>query len=115
MIGQVVFPGDYVAYEVVEKLFRTNKGFNFFMCFSKEDEVESRGGTISHLSIPIQEMRQHKNEVCMELFGTNRITGLTTNQRLKLARTLKARYNSSLKQIIRLSGLVYDQVRDMLL
>ena len=114
MIGPLVFPGEYVAYELVERFFKTSKGFNFFMCISKEEDIESRGGTISHLSIPIQEMRQHKNELCREMFGTNTIKGLDTRQRLKLAKALHSRYNSSIKQITRLTGLVYEEVKNLI-
>lgn len=114
MIGSLVFPGDYVAYEIVEQLFKTNRSFNFFLCKTKEEDVEERGGSISHLSIPIQEMRQHKTEICQELFGENSVKPLSTRQRLMLARTMRARYNSSLKQIIRLAGLVYDQAKDLI-
>ena len=112
MIGRLVFPGEYVAYEIVERLFKTCKSFNFFLCITKEEDVDARGGSISLLSIPMQEMRQHKNEVCRELFGVNTVKGLSTEQRLRLARTLRSRYNSSLKQIVRLSGLVYEEVKD---
>lgn len=112
MIDRLIFPGEYVACGIVEQIFKTCRSFNFFLCRTKEEDVDARGGSISHLSIPMQEMRQHKNEICKELFGTNSIKGLTTEQRLRLARTMKARYNSSLKQIIRLSGLVYDEVKD---
>ena len=114
MIDRLIFPGEYVAYGIVEQIFKTCRSFNFFLCRTKEEDVDARGGSISHLSIPMQEMRQHKNEICKKLFGTNSIKGLTTQQRLHLARTMKARYNSSLKQIIRLSGLVYDEVKDRL-
>lgn len=114
MTGQIVFPGCYVAYELVEKIYKTYKSFNYFFCKSREDEVESRGGSISHLSIPMQEMRQHKNEVCKELFGIASVARLNTQQRLQLARTLRSRFNSSKKQIIRLSGLVYEEVKDKL-
>ena len=112
MIGQLVFPGEYVAYEIVERIFKTCKSFNFFLCITKEEDVDARGGSISLLSIPMQEMRQHKNEVCRELFGVNTVKGLSTEQRLRLARTLRSRYNSSIKQIVRLSGLVYEEVKD---
>ena len=114
MIGQLVFPGEYVACEVVERLFKTCRAFNYFLCSSREDDVESREGTISHLSIPIQEMRQHRKELCKEMFGTDSLTGLDTARRIKLARTLKSRYNSSTKQIARVCGLVYDEVKDRL-
>lgn len=114
MIGPLIFPGEYVAYETVERLYRTNKGFHYFFCRSREETVDARGGMISHLSLPLQEMRQHKNEVCKELFGTESIKLLMTSERLKLAKALKARYNSSTKQIARICGLVYDEVKDIL-
>ena len=114
MVGQVVFPGEYVAWEVVESLFKTCRAFNFFLCSSREDDIESREGTIAHLSIPIREMRQHRKELSKEWFGTDSLAGLDLPRRLKLARTLKARFNSSAKQVARVCGLVYDEVKDRL-
>ena len=114
IVNGMVFPGEYVAYELVERIFKTCRSFNYFFCITKEEDVEARGGTISHLSIPMQEMRQHKNEICQELFGTDNIRTLTTEQRLRLAKVLKSRYNSSLKQIIRLSGLRYEEAKNLL-
>ena len=114
IIDGMVFPGEYVAYELVERLFKTRKSFNYFFCKTREEDVDARGGTISQLSIPMQEMRQHKNETCRELFGVDSIRTLSTEQRLRLAKVLKSRYNSSLKQIIRLSGLVYTEAKDLL-
>lgn len=114
MVGPLIFPGEYVAYQVVEKVYRTCRSFHYFFCKSREESVDARGGMISHLSLPMQEMRQHKNEVCKELFGTTGTKSLATAQRLKLARVLKSRYNSSIKQIARLCGLVYDEVKDII-
>ena len=114
MAGSLIFPGEYVAYELVERLFKTTKSFNYFLCRTKEEEVDSKGGTISHLSVPMQEMRQHKNELCLELFNTASIKKLNTSQRLILARTLRSRFNSSIKQIARLCGLIYNEVKDIL-
>ena len=114
MIGPLVFTGEYVAYEVVERIFKTCKSFNYFLSITKEEDVDARGGSISLLSIPMQEMRQHKNDVCRELFGTSSVRQLSTQQRLRLARALRSRYNSSTKQIARLSGLVYDEVKDLI-
>ena len=114
IIGGVVFPGEYVAFREVERLFRTHKAYHYFLCRSKESDVDSRGGSISLLSIPMQEMKQHKNEACMELFGHRNSNRLNTQQRLLLAKFLRSRYNSSLKQIARLCGLVYDEVKNLL-
>ena len=112
MAGSIVFPGFYTAYTIVEKLFKSCKSFNYFMCVSKEDDVDSRGGSISHLTVPMQEMRQHKSEVCQELFGVSNVKTLNMQQRIRLARVLHSRYNSSVKQIARLCGLVFDEVKD---
>ena len=114
MLGELVFPGAYVAYELVEQIFKSCKSFTYFLSITKEDDVDARGGQLSRLSIPMQEMRQHKNELCREMFGTSSVKSLTIQQRIKLARALRARYNSSLKQIVRLSGLVYEEVKDLL-
>lgn len=66
------------------------------------------------LSIPMQEMRQHKNRICREMFGTEHVRRLDTTQRMRLARTLRSQYNSSPKQVCRLCGLVYEEVKDRL-
>jgi len=114
MKGRLIFPGEYVATEIVDRIFKSHKGFNYFMCVSKDSDIESRGGTISRLSIPDQEMRQNKIAVCKEMFGVTTTNTLSTEQRIKLARTLKNRYNSSPKQIARMCGLVYDEIKSLL-
>ena len=106
----IIFPEEYTAKDIVEELFKSCKGFNYFMCISKETDVESKGGSISHLSLPIQEMRQYKLELCQELFGVKNIRFLDTAQRIRLAKALRARYNSSARQIARLCGLIYHEV-----
>lgn len=110
----IIHPGEYVATDLVERIFKTPKSYHFFLCHSREDDVESRGGSISHLSIPMQEMRQLKTEQCLAMFGVKSVKSLSSEQRLKLARTLRRKYNSSIKQIARLCGLVYSEVKDMI-
>ena len=114
VIDGIVHPGEYVAWEIVERIFKTHKSFNRFMCISKEEDVENRGGSISRLSIPIQEMRQYRNEICKELYGVESIRTLSAKERLKLAKVIRSRYNSSLKQIARVCGLLYEEVKDMI-
>ncbi len=112
--NEMVFPGAYVAYEIVESLFRTCKGFNYFMCITKEEDVETKDGRISRLSIPMQEMRQNKATVCLKLFGTKSTNKLSMPQRIKLAKVLKAQYHSSTKQILRLCGIRYEEGKDLI-
>lgn len=113
IIDNIIFPGEYVAYKVVEQIFKSHKSFNYFLCRSKEEDIEKQGGSLSRLSIPIQEMRQYRNEICRELFGVGTIRTLSVQERLKLARTLRSRYNSSLKQVCRLCGLIFSEVKGM--
>lgn len=114
IINGMVCPADYVAYELVEKIFKSARSFNYFLFRTKDVDVESRGGFISRLSVPIQEMRQHRDELAKELFGALSPRSLNMKQRLMLARTLKSKYQSSSKQIVRLCGLVYDEVKDLI-
>lgn len=114
MVGDLVFPGDYVAYGIAEELFRSNKAFLFFLGMNKESEVEALAGRISNLAIPDSEMRQHKNELCREMFGTCSAKCLDIQQRVVLAKALRRRYQSSVKQIARVCGLVYNEIKDLI-
>lgn len=113
LIDDIVFPGEYVAYEIVENIFKTCKSFNYFLCKSKDADIESTGGSISHLSIPNQELMQHRNLLIQDMYHVNSIRLLNTTQRLNLARALHSQLNCSPKQIIKLSGLKYNEVKDI--
>lgn len=110
----MVFPKEFVAVEIVERIFRTHKAFNYFMCISKESDVESVQGSISRLSIPYSELHQHKDELCRERFGVKTIRTLSTDQRLYLAKTLLSKYNCSPKQVAKACGLKYEEAKEFL-
>jgi len=114
MIGGLVSPEEYVAVEVVEKIFRTHRAFNFFMCSTKESDVELMSGVVSRLSLPDSELRQHKREICKKYFGVESTYTLNTKQRLKVAKALRARFNCSVKQVAKITGLVYSEVRNLI-
>ena len=76
---------------------------------TREEDVESRGGSISRLSLPDAEMRQHKRELLKELFGLESSRELNTQQRIRLGKEIKRRYNCSPKQIVRLVGLNFEE------
>ena len=114
MINDIVFPGEYVAVRIVEQLFGSHRSFNYFLCFTKESDIDSRGGSVTRLSIPIQEMREYRDALCRELFGNVGLRSLDTTQRVRLAKVLKSRYNRSTKQIARLCGLAYEEIKSLL-
>ncbi|MBR1869845.1 MAG: hypothetical protein IJ799_07265 [Bacteroidales bacterium] len=112
LIDGVVCPSEYVAVGVVERLFKTVKSYSYFMRMTREDEIDEREGLYSRLSIPLQEMRQNRNELSVEMFGEANIRKLDVGRRMKLAKEMKRRFRSSPKQIAKLCGLVYDQLKD---
>lgn len=114
VIGNMIFPGEYVPYELVERIFRTHRSFLFFMSIAKEEDVDSLERKISKMTIPIQELRQHRNEMCMELFGTSSIRSLNVPLRVKLAMGLRHKYNCSLKQIARVCCVAFEDLRKIL-
>ena len=114
IINGMVFPGDYVAYTLVEELFKSHKSYNYFMCITKEEDIDSKGGAVSKLTIPIYELREYRNLLCKELFDTKNIRTLNIEERIKLAKVMKSKYKSSIKQIAKACGLIYDEVKDLL-
>lgn len=114
LIGGMVFPGEFIAVDIVERVFRTHKSFSYFMSKTKKTDVESVKFSASLLSIPNSELNQHKREFCREMFGVDTIRSLSTDQRLTLARKLRFSYNCSPKQIAKVCGLKYDEVKSML-
>lgn len=114
IIEDIIFPGEYVAYEMVEKLFKTHKSFNYFMCRTKDEDIEKIDGIITKVTIPIQELRQHRKEICQEIFGQKSMKELDVAERLKIGRIIKFRFKCSVKQICRVCGLIYEDVKDIL-
>lgn len=106
----LIFPGEYVTYQITEKIFRSYKSFNYFMNATKDSEIESKEGITSRLSIPLQELRQYRDMLAMEMFSTASLRNLDTDKRLSLARRLRAKYNCSGKQVCRVCRLVYAEV-----
>lgn len=115
IINGIVFPGEYVEYKLVERIFKSHRSYNYFMCRTRDEDVESKDGAMSNLTMPIYELREYRNILCQELYKTQSIRSLKTEQRIKLAKYIKSKYNSSPKQIARVCGLVYNQIKDMLL
>lgn len=114
MMDGMILPHQFVEYGIVEELFKSARSFNYFMCVTKEDDIEKRGGSISRLTIPDQEMREHRSRLCLQLFGKEKANTLNTEERLLLGRKLRKEFNSSPKQIARIVGLAYSEIKDVL-
>lgn len=97
-----------------KELFRTHRSFCIFLGTSKESDVESRGGEISRLSLPDHELRKFRDELCLRMFGKGSTNSLSTRERIMLAKAMKRQFNSSSKQLARLTGLVFKEVAGLL-
>ena len=114
MIDGLIDPNSYVSVDIVEKVFRTHRAYNYFLFISKDSDVEERDGIVSHLTIPIAELREIRKKVSTELFGSDNLRNLDVGQRIRLAKVLKSRFNSSVKQIAKACGLIYEEVKSLL-
>ena len=114
LIDGLIDPRLYVPVNLVEKIFRTHRAYNYFLFISKDSDVDERDGIVSHLTIPIVELREIRRQLSIELFGSDNLRNLDMGQRIRLAKVLKSRFNSSTKQIAKSCGLVYDEVKSLL-
>lgn len=114
MNGNLVFPGEYVAVEIVERIFRSCRSYSYFMWNSREDDLNPLGQAASGMSMPLSEMRQLRDETSRELYGRKGLKNLNMAQRIELARALRSRYDCSAKQVIRICGLIYDEAKDII-
>lgn len=110
----IILPENYVPVPLIERIYRTPRAYHFFMSSTREEDIESRGGSISRLSLPDAEMRQHKRELVKTLFGKESSNDLNTQQRIRLGKELKRQYNCSTKQIARLVGLKLEELESHL-
>ena len=113
LIGDIIEPSEYVDVEMVEAVFKTHKAYHYFICMSSENDIDSREGLVSRLSLPDNELLQYKRELIQHMFGNVSSRSLSVEQRVSLCRKMKSRYNSSTKQLARICGLKYEEIRDL--
>lgn len=108
----LIFPGDFVAYNLCERIFGTTRSFNYFMSSGKELDEEKE--SFSPLSIPDSEMKKHRDEIALALFGTTSVRSLSATQRGVLAKRLKSQFGCPVKQLSRLVRLDANAVQRFL-
>ncbi len=107
-VDGMILPKHYVATRQVEALFLSPKGFFYYSGRSKEEEIDASIGGYNVVSTSDAEMRYHREEISNALFGTGKINTCTINQRVTLAKELRRRYGSTVKQLARVVGLKAD-------
>jgi len=97
----MVLPSSFIPVEVVERLFRSHRAFNFFAGRSREKEMEEMMGAWGGMNLQDAEMRHHRDSEMKSLYGTDRIRDLSLPQRIEIGRILRRKYVTSIKQIAR--------------
>ena len=108
-----LWPGNYVDYQVVEKLFRTPKSFAFFMGQSKEEEISMSLGAREHVALPDMELREKAVAHSRRMFRTSNLRELDADRRMRLAKTLRKEYRCSYKQIARIIHLDQKYLKEL--
>ena len=93
-----IWPGSYIDYKHVERLFKTPKSFTFFMGQGKEEEINKSLGMEASVQIPDMELREKATVHCLRMFKTTNMRRLDATRRIELAKILRKEYKCSIKQ-----------------
>ena len=93
LIAGLVNPESYVSVDIVEKVFRTHRAYNYFLNITKDVDVESVGCFVSHLTIPLIELRNLRKQLSEEAvwqckferagYGTTRSSGKVAESQIQ--------------------------------
>ena len=87
-----LWPGNYVDFTLVQKLFKTPKSFTFFMGQGKEEEINRSLGIEAAAELPEIELRENATALCLKLFKTSNMRRLDITKRLVLGKELRKIY-----------------------
>lgn len=110
LVDGLILPENYVPIADVEALYKTPRSFMYFLSLNKDDEIEHETSNGDNIRLTDTELRQARNLLSKQLFGTAKLQDLSLPQRLKLARYLRSKYLCSKKQIARIVRLPIDTV-----
>ena len=101
----MIWPGSYTDFRAVERIFRSVKSYLYALSRNNEFEVNSgmQNGRITLFSD--RELRGIAKTMSFELFNDSTISNLEINRIFLLAKQLRAKTGSSIKQIARIVHL----------
>ncbi len=108
-----IWPGHYVAYQVMERQFDSVRDYEFVLGKKVEEEInlEMHGQSVS---LPDGEVASLAKDLAGQIFGNRQIAGLTAGQRLQLARRLKRASGATAKQVARVVRLKLSEIEPIL-
>lgn len=106
----LILPSNYIPVSEVEALFKTTRSFMYFLSLNKDDEIEQEENDGNNMRLTDTELREERNILSKQLFGTSRLSDLSVNKRLTIARRLHAKFLCSKKQIARIVRLPLETI-----
>lgn len=107
-----ILPESYVNVKGVESLFQTSKRYDYFMRNSSKASKALERDAMPSFSD--QTVLASANDLCMSLFRTKSLGGLTRNQKSELLKQLRQRFSSDINQLCRVIGLSYEEAAELL-
>ena len=109
-----ILPASYVQVEMVETIFRTPKRMNFFLQNSSKAKRRIASSETEPPSFRDQVVLSAIPDLCQSLFRKPSLEGLTEDERTELLKQLRFRFSSNVNQLMRVTGLPYEQVTELL-
>ena len=109
-----ILPGSYVQVEMVETIFRTPKRMNYFLQNSSKAKRRITSGETELPSFRDQLVQASILDLCQSLFKKSSLAALTDDEQAELLKQLRYRFSSNANQLMRVTGLTYAQVTELL-
>ena len=108
-----LLPENYVDIELFESIYQTHNCYRVFLSNSKkkDDAVTTKMSKVRGMMIEDIEARKISAAVCYSFFHKHSARWLNTNQRLMLAKELRAQYYLSFRQLSTLCRLPETEIR----
>ena len=109
-----ILPESYVKVDLVENIFRTPKRMNYFLQNSSKAKRRLSSNETSVPSFSDQLVLSAIPSLCQSLFRKTSLIGLTPDEQAELLKQLRYRFSSNANQLMRVTGLPYDKVVELL-
>ncbi len=107
----MIFPGSYVEYAEVEKMYRSPKRLLYYLSKNSDMEYEIGTGTISKTRYRDSELSASLDALSSEMFSVRSYSMLRIEDRFRLAKEVRRRYGASVLQVARVTGIEAAMLR----
>lgn len=109
-----ILPESYVKIDFVETVFRTPQRMEFFLHNSSKAKRRLASDDASIPTFSDQLVQSAIPNLCIALFRKSSMAGLTQDEQTELLKQLRYRFSANVHQLMRITGLSYEQVSNLL-